>query len=448
MYVIKLDQIETRYKYIAVIKPLYEILHDWFMEHNYKGRFGGDKYMETLYYLDESQSGYNYWIWWRLFKTINSQIRFFVSFDMLALAVHDVQVIWQGKKYKAQKAEFTFFINAQVQVDYNNQWDGYPEPFGHDNGMCEDGVWVMNDYCEVCRGEQMYNPTLGCGPDHDGVCEPGRGEYWTTSLRIRGENPDGTPCSGEVDAWPSLDCYPDWEQLTASCNHDGVCDEDAGENVMNCIDCSCTGSAVYIDPPIEIDGVEVARGWFGPWCQRYLGENEITCPEECGCDNDGVCEVMRGESEANCVDCGCDYDSECEFERGETTQSCPSDCLRPTMWEVCGDHMCDPYVEDQSSCPEDCDPVPTCGNGKCEPPTENKYACPSDCDPDVVCGGPPPCLNYRPTVDREVGMWFDIIYVIQNQREPDSCPGCGNGDCNVICGETPNSCPSDCFPTG
>ncbi len=125
MYVIKLDQIETRYKYIAVIKPLYEILHDWFMEHNYKGRFGGDKYMETLYYLDESQSGYNYWIWWRLFKTINSQIRFFVSFDMLALAVQDVQVIWQGKKYKAQKAEFTFFINAQVQVDYNNQWEKY-----------------------------------------------------------------------------------------------------------------------------------------------------------------------------------------------------------------------------------------------------------------------------------------------------------------------------------
>jgi hypothetical protein len=131
VYTIKLDQVEFRYKHVAPIKPLYETLKDWFMEHDYKDPYGGESYLETLYYVDESQYGHNYWIWWRAFKNINSQIRFALNFDMLGLAVEDVQVVWQGKKYKAQNGEFTFYINARVEVDYKNQWEKTPiiKPF-------------------------------------------------------------------------------------------------------------------------------------------------------------------------------------------------------------------------------------------------------------------------------------------------------------------------------
>ena len=327
-------------------------------------------------------------------------------------------------------------------VDYNNAWDGMPEPFGSDNGMCEDGVYTYNDYCEVCRGESVGNVGLGCGWDHDGICEPQRGEYWGTSIIVKGINGNGERCSGDVPGVPSLDCYPDYGRLTVDCDHDGVCEEDQNETPYTCIDCSCTGREIYWDQPIYVDGVMVSPGGIlQPWCQRYLGENEITCPEDCGCDHDGTCEIMRGETEENCDDCGCNYNGRCEVERGETSQTCPSDCLNPNRLEVCGNGMCNPYTESYETCPDDCDQVARCGNGKCEPAGgEDKFTCPADCDPVYVCGGSPPCLNYHPSVERS----GDIVYVVENPRGPDSCSGCGDGVCRVICGETANSCPSDC----
>jgi len=48
------------------------------------------------------------------------------------------------------------------------------------------------------------------------------------------------------------------------------------------------------------------------------------------CDNDGICEPERGETESNCPsDCGCNYNGICEPERLENYENCPSDCPAP-----------------------------------------------------------------------------------------------------------------------
>ena len=39
-------------------------------------------------------------------------------------------------------------------------------------------------------------------------------------------------------------------------------------------------------------------------CESIYGENENTCPIDCGCNNNGICEPERGETSANCpLDC-------------------------------------------------------------------------------------------------------------------------------------------------
>lgn len=74
------------------------------------------------------------------------------------------------------------------------------------------------------------------------------------------------------------------------------------------------------------------------------GETESTCPEDCGCDYDGICESERGETSTSCSDCAtvyCDHDGVCEPSQGETITTCPSDCDQASNY--CSDNT--PYGE-------------------------------------------------------------------------------------------------------
>ena len=126
MYVISIPNEEIRHKYICVIDALYETMHAWIVEHGWEALYGagqeGD--IETMFYLNEENHPlYNYNVWWRLKKDINSQVRYIMNIDMIGIAIKKVEVVWKGKKYSAQNGEFTFHINGRVEIDYKNKWE-------------------------------------------------------------------------------------------------------------------------------------------------------------------------------------------------------------------------------------------------------------------------------------------------------------------------------------
>lgn len=137
----------------------------------------------------------------------------------------------------------------------------------------------------------------------------------------------------------------------------------------------------------------------------------------------------------------------------ENSGNCPQDCKSKV---TCGDGICEPYVETQSSCPKDCGSVtkPLCGNGVCGD-FENPGNCPQDCgsESEPLCGNgvcgdfenagncPQDCAPNEPLCGNGVCGDFE---------NPGNCPqDCGTGD---LCGdgicepymETSSNCPQDC----
>ncbi|MEM0230999.1 MAG: hypothetical protein QXW00_02840 [Candidatus Woesearchaeota archaeon] len=122
---IKLPEIAFRYKATAAYKPLYEMLHDWFIENGYQDLTDNkDSFMEPFYSHEESGSTYVMNIWWRFKKpSSNSRITYKINMEYLGVAVSDVEVQFKDKKIKAQKGELNIFINGTVELDYGKEWD-------------------------------------------------------------------------------------------------------------------------------------------------------------------------------------------------------------------------------------------------------------------------------------------------------------------------------------
>ena len=161
---------------------------------------------------------------------------------------------------------------------------------------CGNGVVDLGETCDDPNDVLCVDCQTTCG---DGMC-------------VDPENPENCP----------EDC--------PICDHDGICEPP--ENNMNCPD----------DCPCDMDGV----------CEPP--ENTENCPSDCICDNDGMCEPP--ENNMNCpMDCpeddsdsegDCDNDGVCE--NGETILTCPNDCSCDM------DGICEPPMENEEVCPEDC----------------------------------------------------------------------------------------------
>lgn len=189
-------------------------------------------------------------------------------------------------------------------------------------------------------------------------------------------------------------------------------------------------------------------------CEADCGENDVTCPADCGARcGDGVCSSSLGENSNTCpADCGTSGscgDGVCSSSLGENSNTCPADCGEEAY---CGDGVCSSALgENQNNCAAnqhythngvsnwgDCmvmsTPTPTppiCDNdGVCELGRgENNQNCPSDCSPNCgngVCNCPPENANNCPS-------------------DCGNTPNCGDGVCQSP--ETANSCPSDCQST-
>jgi hypothetical protein len=100
-------------------------------------------------------------------------------------------------------------------------------------------------------------------------------------------------------------------------------------------------------------------------CEEEAGEDAINCPDDCA----GTEEETDITSYSDCND-----DTICDIDYGETTANCPGDCS-------CGDGKCDDTESEEGSCEEDCastSAAPVCGDGSCNG-DETEEDCPDDC---------------------------------------------------------------------
>lgn len=149
-------------------------------------------------------------------------------------------------------------------------------------------------------------------------------------------------------------------------------------------------------------------------CELNLGENSITCPEDCPPGSrDGLCNSI---------------------EEGICDPDCPLGVDPDCIPAICGDGRCERLKsEDYENCPEDCPRPVRCGDGICEK-NENYGNCKRDC-PSGSRDGYCDALSDG-VCDPDCRMELD----------PDCPVVCGNGVCEYSKGESYLTCPKDCPP--
>jgi len=359
--------------------------------------------------------------------------------------------IWYNYKSDLDDYEPRFY-HARFSVDVLNAELGTSGDDTDNQDQQPDDLPVTcgNNICD--DDETIYNCPADCRCNNDGNCDA---PY---------ENP--VVCPGDCGYCGNKVCDEIMGETAENCPEDchcgnGVCEKARGENQGSCpADCSDEP-----DPPVCGDPNNNCGCNEDTVCQPLYGEKYDNCPDCIGCSNnrpDNVCKntewnrEFSGSENVNgkparpnfvitsyCEDCDCNENNICETEtRGETVIRCALDC------SCNSDGICDSPMENHFICKQDCgcndnaicepERLETyknckdcrqsqCGNGVCDR-GETFQNCPEDC----YCG------NGR----CDPG---EIYYVDGSKpNECKECGYCGDGSCEIRKGETQDNCPEDC----
>lgn len=104
------------------MKALYEHLHEWVVENGYATR-DDEMFCETLMLERIRQNiGKEVWIWWRLEKSPTSFYKYLLNIDYHIVAMNEVEVMHEGKKFKSNKGECELQITATLICDPEGKW--------------------------------------------------------------------------------------------------------------------------------------------------------------------------------------------------------------------------------------------------------------------------------------------------------------------------------------
>lgn len=223
----------------------------------------------------------------------------------------------------------TFAPSMQQTVEVTTKFDQTDLP-NCGNGVCDEG-----ENCLSCPVDCVSGTTGGfeCG---NGVCEDGE-TCFTCSKDCAGDGAEFC-CSGGPDT--------SFTDTVVSCTDErcglNECDTEASPLVAYCCgDDTCGGLETEMN--CAVDGcVELCGNGS---CEVEEGENTSTCPVDCHCNFDGICDPH--ELIDNCeLDCTCG-NLICDVDLGENVENCPSDC-------ACNaNYKCEPW-ETENVCLKDC----------------------------------------------------------------------------------------------
>ncbi len=317
-----------------------------------------------------------------------------------------------------------------------------------DASDCSDRTWPADAGCDEADGAWECSHGF-CNAVCQGECSTATdcsGKAW----------PGGVPCEEADGYW---DCTAG--QCVAACNPECTRDSDCAAFDWNqpCVgnwDCNQGRCEPVCDPVSCGDGN----------CAVAAGETRDSCSADCKtpCSDDADCVNSGDVWEPPCAgrwECSgvcdplCDYstcgDGTCDASAGEDAVSCPADCLDHCQWpsdcvyekwsKICqGRHTCF-----MGQCQQTCDSN-GCGNGTCDDALgETSDSCFIDC-----LGGPcdttVDCLGYRwyeKNCTGGGGHWACSHPANACEAVCDNST-CGDGNCDVLGGESATGCPADC----
>lgn len=113
---------ELEYENVFHMKELYKRIHEWCEQWHYTAIDGIGQREELYMELMDSNGASNHHIWWRFERKENSYVKYFIKFDMQTLGLQKVEIMHEGKKFKTNKGNPIFRVEAWVMLDYKDEW--------------------------------------------------------------------------------------------------------------------------------------------------------------------------------------------------------------------------------------------------------------------------------------------------------------------------------------
>ena len=140
---IPIPEFKIKYKDVFHLKNLYVMIHEYLAEEGFldndqgSGNQEAHRYAETLYMEKFVQKGINLggkemWVYWRVKKDFgaagrqNTYFKEFLEIDMHMAYVENVEIVHQGRKMTAQKAEIEMFFRPYINGDMGGSWGKHP----------------------------------------------------------------------------------------------------------------------------------------------------------------------------------------------------------------------------------------------------------------------------------------------------------------------------------
>jgi len=115
-----------KYKDIFGLKSFYTMLHEWINTHDWHDVDGKDHYED--FYLEKVEPGdfKEIHIWWRPQKEGTSFYRYKMLVDFKCLYLKQTEIMYKGKKLKADKGEVEMKVWSFIELDYEKKWREHP----------------------------------------------------------------------------------------------------------------------------------------------------------------------------------------------------------------------------------------------------------------------------------------------------------------------------------
>lgn len=122
----EVDRFKITFKEVFVMEYLYKLMYEWLVDNGYASR---DEYEfpEVSYLQKDNPVGKEIVIRWRLkkfpFGKKQKFWRFDLDVDMTVKKLKEVDIVWQGQKFKADKGEVEIEVAGLLVWDYAKEWE-------------------------------------------------------------------------------------------------------------------------------------------------------------------------------------------------------------------------------------------------------------------------------------------------------------------------------------